>query len=123
PLERYALVVHQYLVTDSRGSSAGWVRRTVCAERLRSFTGWLRAQGKRGILGQFSTANNATGTAGPDGMLCYLETNHDVWIGWTFWAAGAWWNTSYPFNVQPAAQGRDKPQMKTLSARAHRVTR
>ncbi|MEB2231821.1 glycoside hydrolase family 5 protein [Xanthomonas campestris pv. campestris] len=123
PLNRYAIEVHQYLDTDSSGTSAGCVSRTIGAERLRSFTGWLRAQGKRGFLGEFGTANNATCTAALDGMLGYLETNHDVWIGWTFWAAGAWWKTSYPFNVQPDAQGRDKPQMKTLSARAHRVTR
>jgi len=55
-------------------------------------------------------------------MLGYLETNRDVWVGWTWWAAGAWWNRSYPFNVQPDAQGRDKPQMSILSARAKRIT-
>ncbi len=28
----------------------------------------------------------------------------------------------YPFNVQPDAQGRDKPQMSILSQQAHRIT-
>jgi endoglucanase len=26
-----------------------------------------------------------------DQTLKYISENSDVWIGWTFWAAGAWW--------------------------------
>ncbi len=51
-----------------------------------------------------------------------MESNSDVWMGWAYWAAGTWWNRGYPFNVQPDAQGRDKPQMSILSQQAHRIT-
>ncbi|MBB3858304.1 endoglucanase [Xanthomonas arboricola] len=122
PLNRYAIEVHQYLDTDSSGTSAGCVSSTAGADRLRSFTEWLRLNHKQGFLGEFGTGNNATCNSALNGMLGYLETNRDVWVGWTWWAAGAWWNRSYPFNVQPDAQGRDKPQMSILSARAKRIT-
>ncbi|PPU85684.1 cellulase [Xanthomonas populi] len=123
PLNRYAIEVHQYLDTDSSGTSAGCVSSTVGAERLRSFTQWLRINHKRGFLGEFGTANNAICNSALNGMLGYMEANSEVWIGWAFWAAGAWWNQTYPFNVHPDAQGRDKPQMTILSARARRIAR
>ncbi|PPU71461.1 cellulase [Xanthomonas melonis] len=120
PLNRYAIEVHQYLDADSSGTTAGCVSATVGVERLRSFTQWLRIHRKRGFLGEFGTANNVTCNRALEGMLGYLEGNGDVWLGWTWWAAGAWWRARYPFNVHPDAQGRDKPQMALLSARAAR---
>ncbi|WP_031330140.1 cellulase family glycosylhydrolase, partial [Xanthomonas phaseoli] len=94
----------------------------VGVERLRSFTEWLRLNKKRGFLGEFGTGNTVTCNLALNGMLGYMESNSDVWIGWSWWAAGAWWSAAYPFNVQPDAQGRDKPQMSILSARARRIT-
>ncbi|MEE5090803.1 glycoside hydrolase family 5 protein [Xanthomonas euvesicatoria] len=122
PLNRYAIEAHQYLDADSSGTSGGCVSATVGVERLRSFTEWLRLNKKRGFLGEFGTGNTGTCNLALNGMLGYMESNSDVWIGWSWWAAGAWWSAAYPFNVQPDAQGRDKPQMSILSARAHRIT-
>ncbi|PKV10810.1 glycoside hydrolase family 5 protein [Xanthomonas prunicola] len=122
PLNRYAIEVHQYLDTDSSGTSGGCVSPTVGVERLRSFTEWLRLNKKRGFLGEFGTGNNVTCNLALNGMLGYIESNSDVWLGWSWWAAGAWWPATYPFNVHPDAQGRDKPQMSILSAHAHRIT-
>ena len=38
--------------------------------------------------------------------------NRDVWLGWTYWAAGAW-SPGYFASVQPV-DGVDTPQMKVL---------
>ena len=38
---------------------------------------------------------------GLDILLTHLHANSDVWMGWTYWAAGAWWGTRYPMSVQP----------------------
>ncbi|WP_259159307.1 glycoside hydrolase family 5 protein [Xanthomonas sp. 3793] len=123
PLNRYAIEVHQYLDTDSSGTSASCVSATIGAERLRSFTGWLRSQRKRGFLGEFGSSSNRTCMLALDGMLRYLETNRDVWLGSSVWAAGAWWRADYPFTLQPDGNGRDKPQLPILSAHARRIAR
>jgi endoglucanase len=123
PLNRYAVEAHQYLDTDSSGTSAGCVSATIGAERLRSFTAWLRLKRKRGFLGEFGASTNPTCMRALDGMLRYLEANRDVWLGSSVWAAGAWWRADYPFNLQPDSSGRDKPQMSILSAHARRIAR
>ena len=123
PLNRYAFEVHQYLDADSSGTSSVCVSETIGADRLRAFTEWLRTNNKRGFLGEFGTANNAVCNTALQGMLAYMENYADVWLGWTWWAAGAWWNTSYAYNVHPNKDGTDKPQMVILSPQAARATR
>ncbi|KGE53722.1 glycoside hydrolase family 5 protein [Xanthomonas axonopodis pv. vasculorum] len=122
PLNRYAIEAHQYLDTDSSGTSGGCVSATVGVERLRSFTEWLRLNKKHGFLAEFGTGNTVTCNLALNGMLRYMESNSDAWMGWTYWAAGAWVNGAYPFSVQPDAQGRDKPQMSILGPHARRIT-
>ncbi len=123
PLGRSAIEVHQYLDTDSSGTSAACVSGSIGAERLVGFTDWLRTTGHIGFLGEFGAADNAACRQALDGMLGYIEQHRAVWLGWSYWAGGAWWNADYPFNVQPGAHGRDKPQMSILSARAKRIAR
>ncbi|KLD72200.1 glycoside hydrolase family 5 protein [Xanthomonas pisi] len=123
PLNRYAFEVHQYLDADSSGTSSVCVSPTVGAERLRNFTEWLRTNGKRGFLAEFGTASNQVCNEALRGMLGYMESNADVWLGWTWWAAGSWWNLSYAYNVHPNKDGTDKPQMSILSPQAARATR
>jgi len=43
-----------------------------------------------------------------------MERDRDVWLGWTWWAAGAWWG-NYMFSLEPK-DGKDKPQMAWLRA-------
>ena len=45
--------------------------------------------------------------------LGHLESNADVWSGWTWWAAGPWWG-SYMYSLEPSG-ATDKPQMSTLA--------
>ncbi|AVQ05311.1 TPA: glycoside hydrolase family 5 protein [Xanthomonas vasicola pv. zeae] len=123
PLDRYAFEVHQYLDADSSGTSSTCVSSTIGAERLRNFTQWLRTNRKRGFLAEFGSVNNAVCNQALKGMLAHMESNADVWLGWTCWGAGSWWNLSYAYNVHPNKDGTDKPQMAILSPQAAQATR
>ena len=43
-----------------------------------------------------------------------MEANSDVWIGWTWWAAGEEWPFDYLFNLQPGNGNSDRMQMGWL---------
>lgn len=122
PLNHYAIELHQYLDADYSGTSAECASTTIGADKLRGVTAWLRQQGRTGFLGEFGAADNDTCRQALDGLLTFLEENRDVWLGWTFWAAGAWWKSDYSFNVQPNKDGSDKPQMKILVPHAKQAT-
>jgi endoglucanase len=32
-----------------------------------------------------------------------MQANSDVWVGWTYWAAGPWLSPDYLFNIEPKA--------------------
>ena len=104
--------VHQYLDSNSSGTSPICVSPTVGADRLAAFTGWLRTNGKRGLLGEFAAGNNDTCKQALAGMLNFIKNNNDVWVGWTYWAGGPWWGDSM-FTVEPS-NGVDRPQMTTM---------
>jgi len=99
--DNYAYEVHQYLDSDSSGGSDSCVSTTIGKERLTDFTSWLKTNGKKGFLGEFAGGNNTTCETAVSGMLSYMQSNSDVWIGWTWWAAGPWWN-SYIFTLEPS---------------------
>lgn len=108
----YVFEVHQYLDGDSSGTSATCVSSTIGAERMAAFTAWLKANNKKGFLGELAGANNATCQAAITGQLQHLKDNASVWVGWTWWAAGPWWN-DYMFSLEP--NGADRPQMSWLT--------
>lgn len=112
PLDNYAYEVHQYLDNNSSGSSETCVSINTGVDRLKSFTSWLRTHNKRGFLGEFGASSNEICMEGIDKMLAYMDANADVWLGWTWWAAGPWWG-NYMFSVEPDG-GQDKPQMAVL---------
>lgn len=112
PLNNFAFEVHQYLDEDSSGKAFNCVNQTTSAKRLTDFTNWLRAHEFRGFLGEFAGGKNSTCYQGVEGILSHLEDNQDVWIGWTYWAAGPWWG-SYEFSIEPQ-NGQDEPMMDVL---------
>lgn len=105
--------VHQYLDADSSGTSATCVSPTIGVERLRDFTGWLKANGKRGLLGEFAGGDNDTCRQAVSATLQYMKDNGDQWAGWVWWAGGPWWG-DYFYTIEPKA-GTDRPQMQWLS--------
>ena len=82
-------------------AAAGEVDRPVGIKALWRFTHWLRENNYRGFLAEFAAADNAICLEALDRMLQNIRDNSDVWIGWTYWGAGAWWG-EYPFSVHPS---------------------
>ncbi len=122
PADRIAFEAHQYLDQDYSGTSGECQSERIGAQKLQGFTDWLRLHGKRGFLGEFGAGSGAICLGALKQMLEHVEANADVWLGWTYWAGGPWWNASYPFNVQPDRLGNGKPQMPILSGMARRIT-
>ncbi len=112
PGGNFAYEVHQYLDSDSSGTSEICVSNTVGSERLVGFTAWLREQNARGFLGEFAGGNNPRCLTALDDMLGYMDENADVWLGWTYWAAGPWWGEDI-FTLEPL-DGVDRAQLAVL---------
>jgi aryl-phospho-beta-D-glucosidase BglC (GH1 family) len=100
----YAYDVHQYFDFDGSGThtnignSSGTQDASVGLTRLTNFTKWLHNNNRRGFLGEFAVANATIGTAAKlvgdetiTNALKYIQTNADVWLGWTWWAGGPYW--------------------------------
>jgi endoglucanase len=122
PADRIAFEAHQYLDADYSGTSDQCQSEQIGAQKLQVFTDWLRRHHKQGFLGEFAAGSDPVCLAALDSMLEHIQANADVWLGWTYWAGGGWWNLSYPFNVQPDKEGNEKPQMTVLSKKAHQIT-
>ncbi len=120
PGNNYAFEVHQYLDADSSGSGSSCVSNTIGSERMQPFTSWLRANGKKGFLGEFGGGSGQTCLNAMDNILDHLEANSDVYLGWTYWAAGPWWG-DYFSSLEPNG-GVDKPQMDTLEPHLGSIT-
>lgn len=113
PMMNYVFEVHQYFDRDFTGTHAACQRPEVGPKLLSKFTQWARKHGKRGFLGEFGVGTSPDCLELLDRVLQYLAANRDVWLGWTYWAAGSWWADDYYTNIEPV-EGRDRPQMKIL---------
>jgi endoglucanase len=112
PLDNFAYEAHQYLDSNYSGGSESCTV-TDASTVLEGFTNWLRANGKRGFLGEFGAGSSDACKTAVTSVLDHLETNADVWMGWTYWAGGPWWG-DYFTSISPTATGADKPQMTWL---------
>ncbi|MEZ4226060.1 MAG: glycoside hydrolase family 5 protein [Polyangiaceae bacterium] len=113
----FAFELHQYLDANFSGTQGTCQSATIGSQKLVDVTNWLKAKGYRGFLGELGGANNPTCKAAVDDMLTYLKQHQDVWIGWTWWAAGPWWG-NYMFTLEPTNLGSnpvDAPQLAWLT--------
>jgi endoglucanase len=119
----FAYEVHQYFDEDNSGTSSDIASGG--AECLACFTAWLKIHHFRGFLGEFAVANAMIGwdpqQVGDEvltSMLNHIRSNADVWLGWTWWAAGPWW-ADYMFTLEPLNLGQadqtDQPAMTVLA--------
>jgi endoglucanase len=113
PLNHWALEVHQYVDGDSSGTKPFVVSPTIGAERLVKFVSWCRQHHLRALLGEFGVPVVPTGEETLHNMLHSMERDSDVWLGWTWWAAGARWG-DYLFSIEPRPDGTERPQMAWL---------
>ena len=114
PADNFAFEAHQYLDKDYSGTHEECPRETAGADGLRVFEGWLKEQGRKGFLGEFGAPANPACLQALDAMLAQMDANPDLWLGWTYWAAGAWWSQDYPLSIQPDRSGADRPQLDVL---------
>lgn len=92
--------MHQYLDSDSSGTSETCVSSTIGKERIEKATEWLKTNNKQGIIGEFAGGVNSVCEEAVEGMLAYMSENSDVWVGASWWSAGPWWGT-YMYSLEP----------------------
>ncbi|KAJ1566064.1 hypothetical protein HK405_011015 [Cladochytrium tenue] len=108
----FAFEMHQYFDADFSGTAADCTQDAAGA--LASATAWLRAaSGRRGFLGELGVADNDACRATLDAALAHLDANSDVWLGYTYWAAGSSWG-DYMFSVESDADGTDSAVFNVL---------
>ncbi|TGJ80150.1 hypothetical protein E0Z10_g8615 [Xylaria hypoxylon] len=100
PSDKIVYEMHQYLDSDGSGTSESCVSSTIGKERLQAATAWLKANGKKGILGETAGGSNSQCIAALQGMLGHMADNSDVWSGWLWWGAGPWWG-NYIYGMEP----------------------
>jgi endoglucanase len=92
--------MHQYLDSDNSGTSATCVSGTIGVERVSGATAWLKANGKKGILGEYAGGANSVCQQAITGMLQHMKANSDVWQGALWWGGGPWWG-DYIYSFEP----------------------
>ena len=114
PANNFAFEVHQYFDEDFSGTKGDCAKATEAVDAVRSFTEWLKANDRRGMLGEFGVPFQDPACAESlKAMVDVVEANRDVWTGWAYWAAGDWWPEDEELNIQPTKDG-DRPQLQAL---------
>jgi endoglucanase len=109
-----AFEVHQHLDEDSSGTSPRCAGPDVGPRRMKPFTDWLRAHRLKGFLGELSAGDGPECLEALGNLLAYVDENEDVYVGWTYWAAGPMWG-DYFASIEPR-RGQDRPQLGVLVA-------
>jgi endoglucanase len=113
PAGNFAYEFHQYLDIDFSGKHEECSRAADAVKAIASVGDWLSSQQKRGFLGEFAVSTLAECQSALRDVVATVEQRPEVWLGWSYWAAGDWWDASEPLNIQPTKDG-DRPQMQTL---------
>lgn len=96
----YAFTIHQYFDVNAAGGRDTNCTRTYTS--LTAVTSWLRQNSYKAYLTEFAGADNPVCRNAVNGTLKFMRDNKDVWLGWTWWASGVWWQ-DYIFSIQPRA--------------------
>jgi endoglucanase len=113
PDNNFVFEVHQYFDRDFTGTRDDCQSPDIGVASLKAFTIWARENRKRGFLGEFGVGSNPTCLETLNRVLEFMAENSDVWLGWTYWAAGPWWPKDYYTNIEPL-DGQERPQMSIL---------
>jgi endoglucanase len=115
PCNNMVFEFHQYLDADSSGTSPTCPTPIAVVDALRDVTNWLQQTGNKGFLGEFGASARPECLTALNSMLQFMAEHGDQWLGWTYWAAGAWWPPDYMFLAALKA-GADHGQLKVLQA-------
>ncbi|MCV0426935.1 MAG: glycoside hydrolase family 5 protein [Roseibium sp.] len=113
PADNFIYEVHQYMDEDFSGTHETCPQADLALKGLVDFTGWLKEQGARGLLGEFGGSKDPACLAGLTRMVDYMDEASEQWLGWTYWAAGDWWPATEGNNIQPV-EGTDRPQLAAV---------
>jgi len=108
PLNNLAYEIHMYLDSDQSGTKDTCVSTTVGVDRLNYITGWLRAYGRKAIMGEIGAGRNDQCYQAITQAFQYMSNNDDVWLGWTWWAGGPGWG-SYMYSLTPYDSSNTAP--------------
>jgi endoglucanase len=113
PLRRSVIEVHQYADTDSSGTKSDCIAPDRMRAILDRIAGWARTNKQKLFLGEFGVAAEPASCL--ETLRAQIQAMRDPpWVGWTYWAAGAWWGPSYIFNVHPMPGQPPRPQLDVL---------
>ncbi|KAJ3154469.1 hypothetical protein HK101_001615 [Irineochytrium annulatum] len=113
PADNFVFDMHQYLDQDFSGTNGQECVQDGPAV-LADATKWLRANGKQAIIGEIGVTSSSACLSALEVTLGYLDDNSDVWVGYTYWAAGPAWG-GYPYSVESTSTGTDLPQQAILN--------
>ena len=122
-----AFEVHQYVdnnpgdSSDYSGLTDNVESATIVPEKLAGFTDWLRANNLRGFLGELGAPDSDLGVQAMFNGVNFVENNADVWLGWTLWSGGPFWDhpdadppTRYHLSLNPYSDGTEAAQLVAL---------
>jgi endoglucanase len=112
PLDKVVFEAHLYLDGNSSGTSDTCVSKTIGVERLQPFARWLGEHRKLGFIGEFGAGRSDVCLAALAAMSDSMHSRPDIYLGWTYWAAGPWWPNDYFTLIEP--RSGDAPQMLAL---------
>lgn len=109
PAQRFVVELHQY--TDGNFSGTGTA--CIAPERLRqtmqTVARWSAAHSVRFFMGEFGASDSPQCLSALRALLEPMQDSK-VWLGWSYWAAGARWG-AYPFSIHPG----NKPEAAQLT--------
>lgn len=117
PAHNFIFEAHDYFDSNASGTHPVCVSEDIGVKRLAAFTAWLRQTGNRGFLGEFGASKDPVCVEALRRTLKYMADNKDVWYGWSYWAAAAWFG-DYMFNIYPPDPERF-PQVEVLKEAMH----
>ncbi len=82
-------------------------------QRIRPFLNWLKANGQRGVFGEFGVPMDDLNWL--IALNKFLDITDESCIDWFVWAGGSW-RDSYELSLEPL-NGKDRPQIETFRKR------
>lgn len=112
PDNNFAFEVHQYLDSDSSGTSA--VCKAGSASRVDAVLNWAATRKVSLFFGEIGGSADAQCAIEYPAMLAKLDAHARV-VGWTAWGGGRWWNAAYMFRLAPIV-GQTTPHLQMVKA-------
>jgi aryl-phospho-beta-D-glucosidase BglC (GH1 family) len=89
-IEQLTRIPLKSLDSDGSGTSTACVSSSIGSQRIADATAWLKANGKKGIIGEFAGGANSNCESAVADMLTYMKSDTDVWTGALWWGGGPW---------------------------------